>query len=249
MKTIYIPRGETVQYEVLSADRLVVRGCLRVADSIHAKYICGDGDIHAGSVHADVIRADDVESTEVVCKRLIAKRVQTPTLIASDWAVVSCFLSAAYVETGKLTVAASEIDQMKADEVVNLSSKKRGMLRTLLSAALRSFWVSLTAPKAKKERKRKGKRVMASPKEKQAELDTAMRSEIAKTVRDIIEQERSGQDSTASSKEEDFELKRLVSMFKLLREQGYTLRILPGTPEENAPLFDHETQTILRPAA
>ena len=30
MKTIYIPKGETVQYEVLSADRLVVRGCLRV---------------------------------------------------------------------------------------------------------------------------------------------------------------------------------------------------------------------------
>ena len=89
MKTIYIPRGETVQYEVLSADRLVVRGCLRVADSIHAKYICGDGDIHAGSVHADAIHADEVESAEVVCKWLIAKRVQTPTLIASDWAVVS----------------------------------------------------------------------------------------------------------------------------------------------------------------
>ena len=35
----------------------------------------------------------------------------------------------------------------------------------------------------------------------------------------------------------------------MLREQGYTLRILPGTPEENAPLFDHETETILRPAA
>ena len=34
MKTIYIPKGETVQYEVLSADRLVVRGCLRVAGDI-----------------------------------------------------------------------------------------------------------------------------------------------------------------------------------------------------------------------
>ena len=34
MKTIYIPRGETVQYERLAADRLVVRGCLRVADSL-----------------------------------------------------------------------------------------------------------------------------------------------------------------------------------------------------------------------
>ena len=248
MKTVYIPKGETVQYEVLSADRLVVRGCLRVADSIHAKFICGGGDIHAGSVHADVIRADEVESTEIVCRRLIAKRVQAPTLIASDWAVVSCFLSAAYVETGKLTVAASEIDQLKADEVVNLSPKKRGMLRTLLSAALRSFWVSLTAPKAKRERTRKGKRVKASQK-KQEELDAAVRAEIAKTVREIMEQERAGRDSAAPSEEDDFELKRLVSMFKLLREQGYTLRILPGTPEENAPVFDPETETILRPAA
>ncbi len=67
-----------------------------------------------------------MESAEVVCRRLIAKRVQTPTLIASDWAVVSCFLSASYVETGKLTVAASEIDQMKAGEVINLSPKSAG---------------------------------------------------------------------------------------------------------------------------
>ena len=220
MKTIYIPKGETVQYEVLSADRLVVRGCLRVAGDIRARSICGDGIIHAGSVHADVIRAD-----EVVCRRLIAKRVQTPTLIASDWAVVSCFLSASYVETGKLTVAASEIDQMKAGEVINLSPKKRGMLRTLLAAWLHAFWGTLTAPKAKRERTRKGKRVKASQKE------------------------RAGQDSAAPSEEEDFELKRLVSMFKLLREKGYTLRILPGTPEENAPVFDPETETILRPAA
>ena len=113
MKTIYIPRGETVQYERLAADRLVVRGCLRVADSLRAKTICGDGVIHAGSVQADVIRADEVESAEVVCKRLIAKRVQTPTLVASISAVVSCFLSAAHVKAGKLTVAASEIDQLE----------------------------------------------------------------------------------------------------------------------------------------
>ncbi len=248
MKTIYIPKGETVQYEVLSADRLVVRGCLRVAGDIRARSICGDGIIHAGSVHADVIRADEVESAEVVCRRLIAKRVQTPTLIASDWAVVSCFLSASYVETGKLTVAASEIDQMKAGEVINLSPKKRGMLRTLLAAWLHAFWGTLTAPKAKRERTRKGKRVKASQK-KQEELDAAVRAEIAKTVREIMEQERAGRDSAAPSEEDDFELKRLVSMFKLLREKGYTLRILPGTPEENAPVFDPETETILRPAA
>ena len=251
MKTIYIPRGETVQYERLAADRLVVRGCLRVADSLRAKTICGDGVIHAGSVQADVIRADEVESAEVVCKRLIAKRVQTPMLVASISAVVSCFLSAAHVKVGKLTVAASEIDQLEAGEVVNLSPLKRGMLGTLLAAWLHAFWGTLTAPKAKRERPRKGKRARASQKKqkKQEKLDDTARAEIARTVREIMEQERSSQDSADTAEDEDFELKRLVSMFKLLREKGYTLRILPGTPEENAPAFDFETETILRPAA
>ena len=182
MKTIYIPKGETVYYESLVTDRLVVRGCIQVRDDLKARVICGNGVIHAGSVHADVIRADEVETAEAVCKRLIAKRVQTPTLIASDCAVVSCFLSAAYVETGKLTVAASEIDRLKADEVVNLTPKKRGMLRTLFVAALRSFWVSMTAPRPKKEKKGQPVSAEAEPVEQQPELDPAMREEIARSV-------------------------------------------------------------------
>lgn len=28
-----------------------------------------------------------------------------------------------------------------------------------------------------------------------------------------------------------------MAVFKLLRDSGYTLKILPGTPEENAPRF------------
>lgn len=249
MKTVYIPKGETVNYESLVTDRLVVRGCLNVTGDIRVKSISGDGVIHAGSVHADIIRIDELETAEIVCKRLIAKRVQTPTLIASDCAVVSCFLSASYVETGKLTVAASEIDQLKADEVVNLRPKKRGMLRTLFASALRSFWVSLTAPKPRKEKQAEAAPAEPAPEKRQPDLDPAVRGEIAKTVQEILEQNRTAQNAAASEEESDFELKRMVSMFKLLRDQGYTLRILPGTPEENAPDFDFETETILRPAA
>ena len=47
---------------------------------------------------------------------------------------------------------------------------------------------------------------------------------------------------------DDFELQRMVSTFKLLRDKGYTLRILPGTPEENAPVFDFAAESI-QPAA
>ena len=59
---------------------------------------------------------------------------------------MSCFLSAAYVETGRLTVTLSEIDEVKAEEVVNLTPKKRTLFGTLLASLLRSFWTVLTVP-------------------------------------------------------------------------------------------------------
>ena len=115
MKTVYIPKGEIVRYESLMTEHLVVHGCLQVSNGIKARTITGQGTISAGTIDADVIRVDDVEAGSIVCKRLLAKRVQSPEVFASESAAVSCFLSAAYVETGRLTVTLSEIDEVKAE--------------------------------------------------------------------------------------------------------------------------------------
>ena len=56
MKTIYIPKGETVHYESLSTEHLIVEGTLEVTYGVVAKQIDGDGVIHAGTVEADIIR-------------------------------------------------------------------------------------------------------------------------------------------------------------------------------------------------
>ena len=80
------------------------------------------------------------------------------------------------------------------------------------------------------------------------DMDPAVKAEIIRTVREALEQDRAARESEDSDAE-DFELKRVVSTFKLLRSSGYTLRIVPGTPEENAPVFDPELEQILRPAA
>ena len=146
MKTIYIPKGESIHYESLTTEHLVVHGHLHVDYGIKAKTITGGGTINAGTVDADVIRVDDVESGSIVCKRLLAKRVQSPEVFASESAAVSCFLSAAYVETGKLTVTLSEIDTVNAAEIVNLAPKKRTLFGTLLASAFRSIWTVLTVP-------------------------------------------------------------------------------------------------------
>jgi hypothetical protein len=214
MKTVYIPKGETVRYETLETDRLVVKGCLKVTYGIKARTISGGGMITAGTVSADDIRVDDLEAASVTCQRLIAKRVQTPELFAFESAAVSCFLSSAFVATGKLTVALSEIDEVKADEVIHLKPKKRSLFRLLLASALRSFWTSLTARPVKRE-------VM------DADFEPVKKDE----------------------EPVDEELNRFIGMFKLAREFGYTLKIIPGTPEENAPVFGTGSGTDIRPAA
>jgi hypothetical protein len=58
-----------------------------------------------------------------------------------------------------------------------------------------------------------------------------------------------GQPPQAEPVPVDEELNRFINTFQLLRESGYTLKVIPGTPEENAPVFDFENQRIIRPAA
>lgn len=54
------------------------------------------------------------------------------------------------------------------------------------------------------------------------------------------------EDKTAEAVKEPFdeELSRFVNMFKLARESGYTLKLVPGTPEENAPVFDFAAEAF-----
>lgn len=145
MKTVYIPKGETVSYENLTTECLVVEGCLKVSCDLKAKTISG-GFIEAGRVSAGEIRADDLECAGVACARLIAKRVETSELFASESAAVSCLLSADYVKAGRLFVGLSDIDEVEADEIINLRQKKRSLFRFLLASSLRSWWMRFTAP-------------------------------------------------------------------------------------------------------
>ena len=242
MKTVYIPKGETVRYESLTTEHLVVHGCLEVTRGIKARTIAGSGTVRAGAVNADVIRVDDMDAGSIVCKRLLAKRVQSPEVYASESAAVSCFLAASYVEAGKLTVTLSEIDAVNAAEVVNLTPKKRTLIGTLLASLLRSIWTALTVPGQKEPT------VMTDACEEVPE-------DAAEPVPEETQEPEAEQaapceeENTVEPEAVDEELNRIVGIFKLAREQGYTLKLIPGTPEENAPVFDFENERILRPAA
>ena len=229
MKTVYIPKGESRTYENLVTDMVIVHGHLHITHSLKAKKIIGKGAVEAGDVSADIVSLDDLDCARVTCKRLLAKRVNSAEVFASDSVAVSCFLGSAYVRTGKLTTAISEIDVVDAEEIVVLKPHKYGMLFTLLASSLQSLWTVLTstdAMDAQYEVIREKKELDPMP---------VTREEIARTVREIMAQEE----------DEDFELKRVIAQFKLLRKQGLTLKVIPGIPEENAPKFDEATSTIL----
>lgn len=254
MRTLYIPKGESRTYESLAIDRVVVHGSLNVANGIKAKRITGHGYVSAGTISADVVSVDEVETARVTCKRLMAKRVYAAEVCASDSVVVSCSLTAAYVETGKLTTALSEIDEVRADEIVNLRPRRRGMLLTLLASALLSLWLSLTTPREKKAKIQKNEKTAAKAEELKteapkdtdgpaAEADNETREQVIKTVNEIMSENNIPTDNG------DTELKALVSAFLLLREQGYQLRVLPAATTENAPLFGFEQAEPLQPAA
>lgn len=242
MKKVFIPAGESRSYETLVTEHLVVDGHLNVVNGLKAKTISGNGVITAGEVSADVCHIGELETATAILRKLMARRVSAAEVFASDCACVTHFLSAAYVETGRLTVSVSEIDKVKADEIITLQ-KKRGMFGALVASSLRAFWLDLTAPiddymDAEFE---------PVDKSKDTPIDPAVQKEIARTVRQILKEQE--KEASISEPDEDFELKRVISTFKLLRDKGYTLRILPKTPEENAPVFDLEKKQIIRPAA
>lgn len=229
MKTVYIPRGESRTYETLVTETLVVHGHLHVVGSVKAKRILGKGVIEAGEISADVISMDVLECATLVCRRLLAKHISSAEVFASDCAAVSRFLAASYVKTGRLTVANSEIDVVDADTVINLCPNTHGMLFTLLASTFRLFWLGTIYSDDEID-------VMdadftpavdsSDPSKVSPGATEEIREEVARTVQQILSQKD----------DEDFELKRLIAEFKLLRERGFTLRIIPGTPEENAPL-------------
>ena len=241
MKTIYIPKGETVCYESLETERLVVMGCLKVTYGISAKTISGDGVLFAQTIHADDIRAREIDAGSVICNRLLANQAQVQELVAVERAAVSTFLAAQTVKTARLTVTASEVDEVEAEEVVNLGAKKRSLFGLLLISALRSLWAILTAPAAREVKPLKKQNTHDDDDYRGGSAgdddDPVMREKIAKTVREIMEKEK----ASATAPNEGAaspDMAQMQNIFQMLRDQGCMLQIVPGKPEDITPFPD-----------
>ena len=121
----------------------------------------------------------------------------------------------------------------------------RNMERLILA------WLVWRAARPKRRRRTRPAKTPSVPKplkEAEAALDraaenavteeAAMREQIAKTVREIMEE------NGLSAYDGDTELKRFVSTYLLLREQGYLLSVVP-----KEKMLDFEKKDGLRHAA
>lgn len=146
MKTVYIPKGETVTFQNLETGRIVVKGSLHISGELNAKSISGPGSVSAGQICASMIRVGELEAGHVRCNELEAGQVEVYEVFASQHIAVSGRLTAGSVKTKWLAMTRSEIEDVEAGEIICLPAKHRGMPRFLLAARLRSWWLRFTAP-------------------------------------------------------------------------------------------------------
>ena len=238
MKNLYIPKGRALHYETLSCQDIVNDGVLEVEGTLHARNITGKGVIRAGTISARNMAAMDVECAALIGETLTAERVCAAEVKLSISATVSCYLEAEYVEVPKLTVSKHSINTLKAEDVVTLPEKKRGIAGTLLAGFFRRLWLSLRH------------RIPMD-----AEYVHINEPEAKDAQAPQAPQEKAGAQAQADANtadadlEDDFEFKRLKAMYRLLRESGYTLRIMQRETHAAVPQAEHEPETFLQKAA
>ena len=143
MKNLYIPKGKTLHYETLYCQNIVNDGTLIVDGTLHARSISGKGILKAGTVSVRHVAEMDIECATMNGETMAAERVCAAEIVLSGSATVSCYLEAEYVEVPKLTMAKHNIGTLKADDVITLPEKKRGIVGTLVAGFFRRLWLSV----------------------------------------------------------------------------------------------------------
>jgi hypothetical protein len=233
---MHIPKGDESRFGRLVCRNITVNGILCAEGEIRAKRIDGNGIIRAGAISADSVAASDIDAGTIVADRLIAKRVTAGEIHAAHEMAVSSYLEADYVKTGRITMGDNVVSELEADEIIKLSPKPRGLLRTLLASFVRSKFAALFL---RTEQREKGK--IGADDEPAVTLDVPADAESEAREKPV-----------AADAPRDGDLKMISAMYELMKSGDYTWKIVPkertartgdendanpfaaGTPEDEA---------------
>jgi len=147
-----IPKDTTVCYDSLTTTDLTVRGHLKVTGILTARHIQGNGYIEAGEVICDTLKADTLRADIATTRKTAVKKLFVRDCRATDAVVATDFAESVSLQTGRFTVSMFRINDLKAEELVVLPRKGRGMLGTLFAGWLRTLFSR--PPKEKKAAKK-----------------------------------------------------------------------------------------------
>jgi hypothetical protein len=221
MKKVFIPKGEIVRHNSLYTERLIVNGLLQVNGKLVAKEILGNGIIEAGEIICDDLRASCVTAGNITAKRIAAGKLFVQAECrASESVAVLDYVSAAYLNTGTLSMTLSDIGGCDADEIITMEQKS-----SLLGLLWASWWRGLFMELFH------GRRKTDADSEEEPKAETETKTE-ADTADDPIPMPVPVENALAPAPvTSDVTIDMLIDILSNLQKQGYRVSKTNPAPD------------------
>ena len=141
---------------------LIVNGTLRVRGTLTAKHIQGKGAIRGENIRFETMQIGLVDAEQLSGRELLADQVLCSACYVSDRIIAKDYIQAYELETDSLACCLSSLKSCKAEQIIVLKSKKRGVLRLAAAAWLQTVRGKL-AWKRQQSQGRRGKQADPAP--------------------------------------------------------------------------------------
>ena len=144
MKTLYVPKGETFEYERLYVPNVIVDGVLIVHHYMYISKIMGKGFIKAEKMVCDELLADSVEAKEIVAGSVIVRKLFADKCTVNGKIVVTDYAACENMKALEFVGTFEDIDRLEAGNIIHVRRRQnRGILSMLFSAWCRKCFLDL----------------------------------------------------------------------------------------------------------
>ena len=132
MKTLYVPKGETFEYERLYVPNVIVDGVLIVHHYMYISKIMGKGFIKAEKMVCDELLADSVEAKEIVAGSVTVRKLFADKCTVNGKIVVTDYAACENMKALEFVGTFEDIDRLEAGSVIHVRRRQnRGILSVL----------------------------------------------------------------------------------------------------------------------
>ena len=154
MKTLYVPKGETFEYERLYVPNVIVDGVLIVHHYMYISKIMGKGFIKAEKMVCDELLADSVEAKEIVAGSVTVRKLFADKCTVNGKIVVTDYAAYENMKALEFVGTFEDIDRLEAGSVIHVRRRQnRGILSVLFFAWCRKCFLDLFQNSSRQKRR------------------------------------------------------------------------------------------------